>query len=101
MSISQVITTKDGPGLILLLGGPASVRAGLFTAHECLHRARVDLAQLKTNRGHEPEWMRDFYPSSRHYILDRIKRCRAAVAKCQQELAWLEAAPEPFRQAAE
>lgn len=99
--LSQVITTKDGPSLILMLGGPAAVRAGLFTAQQCLHRARVDLARLRANRGAEPEWMRGFYPSSRRYGLDRIKRCRAAVAKCQQELAWLEAAPEPFRPAAE
>ena len=101
MSITQVITTKDAPGLILMLGGPAMVRAGLFTAQQCLHRARVDLANLRANRGTAPEWMRGFYGSSRRYGLDRIKRCRAAVEKCQLELVWLEAAPEPFRQAAE
>lgn len=100
--LSQVITTHDGPTLMLILGGIPAAKAGRSAAIGCLHRARVDLAEHRARRGTLPHWLpTGYYAQHRRYILGRIARCRAEIAKANRQIAWLMAMREPMKEAAE
>lgn len=89
MTINQLVITDDGPTLILMLGGGAAIRCGRRTAQACLEKARRDLADLRRTRTSMPAWWRTGDAGSRRYILNRIKVCRAELAKCERQLALL------------